>query len=218
MMQVRLVPVTPFQQNCAIVRCDKTGHGAVVDPGGDMELILRAVEEENVQVEKILLTHGHLDHAGAAGALAAHLGLQIIGPQAQDQFWLDGMAKQAETYGITGPQPCTPNQYLSQGDTVQVGEITLQVLHCPGHTPGHVAFFDPESRTALVGDLLFCGSIGRADFPKSDYGDLIRSIQNNLLPLGDDVTFHCGHGPSGTFGHERKTNPFLLTPERYGAL
>ncbi len=208
-MQVFLVPVTPFQQNCAVLRCEQTGEGAIVDPGGDLDAVLAVVQREKVKVVKILLTHGHLDHAGAAGELAERLSLEIIGPHAEDQFWLDSMERQGQMFGVSGAHPCTPDQYLQEGDAVQVGQVELQVLHCPGHTPGHVAFFDDASRTVLVGDLLFCGSIGRSDFPRSDPAALIRSLMEKILPLGDDVTFHCGHGPSGNLGHERATNPFL---------
>lgn len=212
MMKVQLVPVTALQQNCSILRCDQTGEGAVVDPGGDVHLILQAAESMQVKITQILLTHGHFDHAGGAKELAEHLAVEVIGPHPDDQFWLDGMADHAQMYGLGGAQACTPHKYLEHGDRVQVGETQLQVLHCPGHTPGHVAFFDPESKVVILGDLLFCGSVGRTDFPRSDPPALIRSLKENILPLGDEVTFHCGHGPSGTLGHERRTNPFLLQP------
>jgi glyoxylase-like metal-dependent hydrolase (beta-lactamase superfamily II) len=215
MMQVTLVPVTPFQQNCAVLRCSETGQGAIVDPGGDLERILAVVERDGILVQKILLTHGHLDHAGGATELAERLGVQIIGPQADDQFWLDSMAQQAQMFGVGGARVVLPDQYLVDGDVVGFGEVSLEVLHCPGHTPGHVAFFDPESRVAIVGDLLFRGSIGRTDFPRGDYDTLIRSLTQRLLPLGDDVRFHCGHGPGSTLGEERRTNPFLLDPDRF---
>jgi hydroxyacylglutathione hydrolase len=215
-VRVFLVPVTPFQQNCAVLHCESTGQGAIVDPGGDLDAVLAVVEREGIDIVKILLTHGHLDHAGAAGELSKRLGLEIVGPHREDQWWLDCMAKQGEMFGVQGAQTCTPDLYLEEGDTVSVGEIELQVLHCPGHTPGHVAFFDPASKTAVVGDLLFCGSIGRSDFPRSDPAALIHSLKHKILPLGDDVTFHCGHGPSGNLGHERATNPFLQgSPKQY---
>lgn len=209
MMQVTLVPVTPFQQNCSVLRCDVTGQGAIVDPGGDLDQILAVVEEQNIDVQKILLTHGHLDHAGAGRELATRLGLQVIGPQEEDQFWLDMLPDQARMFGIGSATAFAPDAYLTEGDRVQVGESELQVLHCPGHTPGHIAFFDPESRVVILGDLLFRGSVGRTDFPRSDPPALIASLKNKILPLGDDVVFHCGHGPSGTLGEERRTNPFL---------
>jgi hydroxyacylglutathione hydrolase len=212
MMKVRLVPVTALQQNCAILSCDQTDEAAVVDPGGDIDSILSAVEQLGVKVTQILLTHGHFDHAGAATELSERLGLEVVGPHSDDQFWLDGMAQHAEMFGLGGAQACTPNRYLKHGDRVQVGKTELQVLHCPGHTPGHLAFFDGESKVVILGDLLFCGSIGRTDFPRSDPQALLRSLKENILPLGDEVTFHCGHGPSGTLGHERRTNPFLLQP------
>jgi hydroxyacylglutathione hydrolase len=208
-MQVTLVQVTPFQQNCAILRCDTTGKGAIVDPGGDLDLILNAVQQLDVEVEQILLTHGHLDHAGASRDLAKRIDVRILGPHQEDQFWLDKLPDQARMFGIESGVAFTPDQYLIHGERVQVGDIELQVLHCPGHTPGHVAFFDPESRAVILGDLLFHGSIGRTDFPRSDSEALMRSLAEHILSLGDDVTFHCGHGPSGTLGEERRTNPFL---------
>lgn len=212
MMHVTQVPVTPFQQNCCVLRCDVSGKGAIVDPGGELERILAVVEEQDVEIEQILLTHGHLDHAGAAQSLARKLELPIIGPQEDETFWLDQMLQQAEMFGVpsAGVEVCKPDRFLEHGDTVDVGEIQLQVLHCPGHTPGHVAFFDPESRVVILGDLLFRGSIGRTDFPRGDHATLIRSLFDNILPLGDDVTFYSGHGPTGTLGEERLTNPFLL--------
>ena len=214
-MEVTTVAVTPFQQNCAVLRCTATGKGAVVDPGGDLELVLAEVERREVEVEQVLLTHGHLDHAAGARQLAQRLGVPVVGPQEEDRFWLEGMPRQAEMFGLGEADPVTPDRWLEHGETVAVGEVELEVLHCPGHTPGHVAFFDPGSRQALVGDLLFQGSIGRTDFPRGDYDTLIHSLTERLLPLGDDVHFFCGHGPESTFGHERRTNPFLLDPDRF---
>jgi len=217
MMRVLTVPVTPFQQNCAILRCEATGEGVIVDPGGELDRVLAAAQELNVSIKLVLLTHGHLDHAGAASKLSKRLGVQVIGPHEDDQFWLDSLPQQAQMFGGGGGEAevVMPDQYLVEGDTVRFGEVELQVLHCPGHTPGHVAFFDPVSRIAIVGDLLFKGSIGRSDFPRGDYDTLIRSLQEKILPLGDDVTFFCGHGPTSTVGAERRTNPFLLDPDRF---
>lgn len=217
MMRVTTVPVTPFQQNCAVLRCEATGKGAIVDPGGELERVLAVVEEQDIEVEKILLTHGHLDHAGAANRLSQELGLQVIGPQEDDQFWLDSLPQQQEMFGggSGDAEVVLPDQYLVDGDRVGFGQVTLEVLHCPGHTPGHVAFFDRESRIAIVGDLLFRGSIGRSDFPRGDYDTLIRSLQEKIVTLGDDVTFFCGHGPTSTIGEERRSNPFLMDPDRF---
>lgn len=214
-MRVQLFPVTPFQQNCAILRCEATGKVAVVDPGGDVERLLAWIEEQGLEVEKILLTHGHIDHAGGATELAERLEVPIVGPHADDEFWLEGLPRQAEMFGLPAARAVKPDRYLEHGDRVSFGEVELEVLHCPGHTPGHVAFFDPASRTAIVGDLLFQGSIGRTDFPRSSYDALIHSLTQRLLPLGDDVAFHCGHGPGSTLGQERRTNPFLLDPDRF---
>lgn len=208
-MKVYIVPVTPFQQNCSILCCERTGKAAVVDPGGDTARILEAVEQAGMTVEKILVTHGHLDHAGAVAQLAELLRLPVEGPHRDDQFWIDGLAEQSQRFGFSGARPFTPDRWLEDGDTVTVGETVLQVLHCPGHTPGHVVFFSSEGRFAVVGDVLFQGSIGRTDFPRGDYATLIHSIREKLFPLGDDVQFLPGHGPTSTFGHERKTNPFV---------
>ncbi|MCC5859068.1 MAG: MBL fold metallo-hydrolase [Ectothiorhodospiraceae bacterium] len=208
-MKVYIVPVTPFQQNCSILCCQRTGKAAVVDPGGETGRILEAVEQAGVTVERILVTHGHLDHAGAVAELAERLRVPVEGPHRDDQFWIDGLAEQSQRFGFDGARPFTPDRWLEDGDTVTVGETELQVLHCPGHTPGHVVFFSPEGRFAVVGDVLFQGSIGRTDFPRGDHGTLIRSIREKLFPLGDDVQFLPGHGPASTFGHERKTNPFV---------
>jgi glyoxylase-like metal-dependent hydrolase (beta-lactamase superfamily II) len=183
--------------------------GALVDPGGDADLLLDAARGEGITLEKLLLTHGHLDHVGAAGELARELSLPVEGPHRDDAFWLQAMVEQSQWLGMRAPDPFTPERWLAQGDTVQVGELTFAVLHCPGHTPGHVVFFEPEARVAFVGDVLFRGSIGRTDLPQGSYEALISSIREQLLPLGDDVEFVPGHGPVSTLGHERRTNPFL---------
>ena len=208
-MKAAIVPVTPFAQNCSILWCEKTMAGAVVDPGGDLPLIKETAERYGVRLEKILLTHGHIDHAGGARALADELQLPIEGPQREEAFWLDKLAEQGRQWGFPGAQTVTPDRWLEEGDQVSFGEVTLEVLHCPGHTPGHIVFFSPEARLAVVGDVLFQGSIGRTDFPRGDHATLIRSIVGKLWPLGDDVTFIPGHGPLSTFGDERRSNPFV---------
>ncbi len=207
-MKYRIVPVTPFEQNCSLLWCEETRRAAVVDPGGDVARILRAVEEEGLSLEKILVTHGHIDHAGAVAELSERLSLPIEGPHRDDQFWIDGMPEQSRMFGFPDVRAFSPTRWLSDGDTVIVGKLELMVLHCPGHTPGHVVFFDPLSRLACVGDVLFQGSIGRTDFPKGDFDTLIASIRGQLWPLGDDVAFIPGHGPMSTFGRERRSNPF----------
>ncbi len=208
-MRYVVVPVTPFEQNCTVLWCSETMRGAVVDPGGDVDRILLAADREGISLEKILLTHGHLDHAGGAADLAKRRGLPIEGPHLADQFWLDGMAQQCRMFGVPTMSSFTPDRWLDAGEQTMVGNLVLEVRHCPGHTPGHVIFFDADARLALVGDVLFAGSIGRTDFPGGDYDTLIRSIRNELLPLGDDVAFIPGHGPMSTFGEQRRTNPFV---------
>lgn len=207
-MKYAIIPVTPFEQNCSLLWCEATGKGAVVDPGGDLARIEKAVEQRGVVLEKILVTHGHIDHAGGVADLAERFGLPIEGPNAEDRFWIDGMPQQSRTFGFPPVRAFTPNRWLGDGDRVQFGRVELQVLHCPGHTPGHVVFFDAASRLAVVGDVLFRGSIGRTDFPRGDFDTLIRSIRDKLFPLGDDVAFIPGHGPMSTFGEERRSNPF----------
>jgi hydroxyacylglutathione hydrolase len=208
-MQYRIIPVTPFQQNCTLWWCEETRSGVVVDPGGDLNLIQSAIEEANITIEKILLTHGHLDHVGATGDLAAACNVPIIGPHKGDDYWIDGLDKQSQMFGFPKVTTFTPTQWLEEGDQVTVGNQVLEVFHCPGHTPGHVVFFHRASQVAQVGDVLFKGSIGRTDFPGGNHSDLIASIKDKLFPLGDDVEFIPGHGPVSTLGHERKTNPFV---------
>lgn len=208
-MRVTIIPVTPFEQNCSLLVCEETGKAAVVDPGGDIDEILGAVAEANATVEQILLTHAHIDHAGATADLAAQLGVPVIGPHEGDRFWIDQLPAQAQMFGFPPAKSFTPDRWLQQGDTVSVGNTVLDVKHCPGHTPGHVVFFSNVDRIAIVGDVLFQNSIGRTDFPGGNYEQLIDSIRNNLFPLGDDVAFVPGHGPMSTFGDERKFNPFV---------
>ena len=207
-MRAAIVPVTAFEQNCTLIWCTRTMRGALIDPGGDLERLKLAVEKAGVTLEKVLVTHGHMDHCGMAGVLAKELGLPIEGPHEDDRFWIEGLDDPQKRYGLDG-QSFEPDRWLVDGDTVTVGDLTLDVVHCPGHTPGHVVFFHAPSRFAQVGDVLFAGSIGRTDFPRGNHADLITSITQKLWPLGDDVTFVPGHGPTSTFGQERLTNPFV---------
>ena len=208
-MKFAIVPVTPFQQNCTLLWCERTGKGAVVDPGGDVPRILAAVEKHGVEVEKVLLTHGHIDHAGGTAELVRRLGVPVEGPQAEERFWIDALPQQSVMFGLPHAEAFVPDRWLDDGDRVSVGEAELEVLHCPGHTPGHVVFFDRTARLAVVGDVLFAGSIGRTDFPRGDFATLVASIRQRLWPLGDDVRFIPGHGPMSTFGEERRSNPFV---------
>jgi hydroxyacylglutathione hydrolase len=208
-MQIAVVPVTPFQQNCSVIWCERTHRAAVVDPGGDLEQIEQVLREEGLTLEKILLTHAHIDHAGATAELARRTGVPIEGPHEGDLFWIEQMPAQARMFGFDHGEAFTPTRWLHDGDTVTVGDETLEVRHCPGHTPGHVVFFHRGGRFAIVGDVLFAGSIGRTDFPQGNHAQLLRSIREHLFPLGDDVTFLPGHGPTSTFGEERAHNPFV---------
>jgi glyoxylase-like metal-dependent hydrolase (beta-lactamase superfamily II) len=209
MLKAVIIPVTPFQQNCSLVWDEARKVGAVVDPGGDLDRILAVIDKNTLSIEKILITHGHLDHAGGTAELAARLKVPVEGPHEADRFWIDGMAEQCRAFGMAGGRPFTPDRWLQHGDEVHVGGLVFSVHHCPGHTPGHVVFFNAAARLAIVGDVLFAGSIGRTDFPQGDYDTLIRSITEVLLPLGDDVRFIPGHGPMSSFGVERQSNPFL---------
>ena len=208
-MKVRIIPVTPFQQNCTLLWCEKTSLAAVVDPGGDVQEILAAIAEEGVTVEKLLVTHGHVDHVGGAAELAKTLSVIIEGPHVDDSFLLKELPLKAQSYGFPPADSFIPSRWLKGGDIVQIGDERLTVVHAPGHTPGHVVYFDPISKLALVGDVLFKGSIGRTDLPRGNHNTLISSIRKKLFPLGDDVDFIPGHGAMSNFGHERRTNPFV---------
>ena len=208
-MKAAIIPVTPFQQNCSVLWCENTMKGAVVDPGGDLDKILNEAETHGIEIEKILITHGHVDHAAGTAELKRRLNVPIEGPHIDDKFWIDQLPVDSVEWGFPESEAFESDRWLINGDQVTVGEITLDVYHCPGHTPGHVVFFEPVTRVAFVGDVLFQGSIGRTDFPRGNHADLIRSIRERLWPLGDDVTFVPGHGPASTFGAERQSNPFV---------
>ena len=208
-LRVAVVPVTPFQQNCSILWDPATMKGAIVDPGGDLDEVLAVVAREGITLEKILLTHAHVDHAGATAELKRRTGVPIEGPHEGDRFWIEGLQEQARMFGIQSEGAFEPDRWLVDGDRVTLGSLELEVRHCPGHTPGHVVFFHAPSRFAVVGDVLFQGSIGRTDFPGGDHATLIRSIRGKLFPLGDDVRFLPGHGPLSSFGDERRRNPYV---------
>lgn len=209
MLRYQIIPVTPFQQNCTLFWCDQTMQAVVIDPGGDVERINAAIAEHKLELVKVLLTHAHIDHAGVTSHIAKQHRVMIEGPHKNDQFWIDLIPEQKAQFGFTQADSFTPDRWLNQGDQINFGEITLEVYFCPGHTPGHVVFYHAESKLAQVGDVLFHGSIGRTDFPRGDHATLIRSIRENLFPLGDDVKFIPGHGPMSTFGEERKNNPHV---------
>jgi glyoxylase-like metal-dependent hydrolase (beta-lactamase superfamily II) len=208
-VRATVIPVTAFAQNCSIVWCERTGQGAVIDPGGDVDRILAAAQEEGVTIGKILLTHAHIDHAGGTAELARQLKVPIEGPHEGDRYWIEQLDQQGRMFGLGPSESFEPDRWLVDGDRVQVGDVEFEVRHCPGHTPGHVVFYSPRDRVAFVGNVLFAGSIGRTDFPGGDYDTLIRSIRNQLFVLGDDVRFVPGHGPMSTFGDERRANPFV---------
>ncbi len=207
-MKAAIIPVTPLQQNCTLLWCTHTMRGAFVDPGGDLDRLKAAAKSQGVTIEKILLTHGHIDHCGGAGILARELGVEIEGPQEADRFWIARLEDDGRSYGIPA-QVFEPERWLEEGDQVTVGDLTFDVYHCPGHTPGHVIFHHPPSKLALVGDVLFQGSIGRTDFPMSNHDHLIEAIVTKLWPLGDDTVFVPGHGQISSFGRERQSNPFV---------
>ena len=213
-MNVVTVPVTGFAQNCRIVVCTNTNKAALIDPGGDADKLSAELSTLGCELESIFLTHGHLDHVGAAKQLADKFGVKIIGPHLDDKFWFDSLPMQAQMFGFAPITPFYPDAWLAHGDTIHVGETCLSVRHCPGHTPGHVVFYHDESEQVFVGDVIFQGSVGRTDFPKGDSAQLIASIKSEILSLADDVKILPGHGPNTTVGHERKTNPFISG--RYG--
>jgi glyoxylase-like metal-dependent hydrolase (beta-lactamase superfamily II) len=208
-LQVAVIPVTPFEQNCSIIACAATKRAAIVDPGGDVARIRAAIDQLGVTPEKILLTHGHIDHAGGAAELAAALSVPIEGPHEADAFLLSGLAEQGRKFGIDDARDVTPTRWFTEGDTVSVGNLRFDVLHVPGHTPGHLVFVNAAERFALVGDTLFAGSVGRTDFPYGSHEQLIAGIKEKLLRLGEDVTILPGHGPGSTIGAEREGNAFL---------
>ena len=207
-LKAMIVPVTPLQQNCTLLWCTKTMRGAFVDPGGDIDRLKAAAKAQGVTIEKILLTHGHIDHCGSAKILADELGVKIEGPHEADRFWIARLEDDGRAYGIPG-KSFESDRWLDDGDTVTVGALTLDIYYCPGHTPGHVVFHHPQSKLAIVGDVLFQGSIGRTDFPMGNHQDLIDAITSKLWPLGDDTVFIPGHGPMSSFAHERQSNPFV---------
>jgi hydroxyacylglutathione hydrolase len=207
-LRAAIIPVTPLAQNCTLLWCTGTMRAAFVDPGGDLPRLRAAAAQAGVTVEKILLTHGHIDHAGEAGVFAAELGVKIEGPHEADRFWISRLEEDGKRWGMTGRQ-FEPDRWLDDGDTVTVGDLVLGVRHCPGHTPGHIVFHHPDSKLAIVGDVLFKGSIGRWDFPMGNHAQLVESITSRLWPMGNETTFLPGHGPVSTFGHERATNPLV---------
>lgn len=208
-IQVMVIVVSAFQQNCSLIWDPATLRGAVVDPGGDIDRIQAAIQKQGVTVEKIVLTHGHIDHVGGAADLAKALGVPVEGPHEADKPLIERVAEQAAQFGVDDVKPVTPDRWMVEGDTVEIAGRNFDVLHCPGHSPGHLVFVDKELRFAISGDVLFAGSIGRTDLPGGDHATLIKSIQEKLLPLGDDVAFLPGHGQASTIGHEREHNPFL---------
>ena len=208
-LQAAIIPVTPFQQNCTLIWDGGSKQGLLIDPGGDVPRIQEAIAKLGVTVERILLTHGHIDHAGGAAELREALGVPLDGPDERDAFLLDGLAEQGRAYGIAGSRDVRPDRWLHEGDAIALGEHRFGVLHCPGHTPGHIVFVNDAALVALVGDVLFKGSVGRTDFAYGDSAALLASIRDKLMPLGDDVSFLCGHGPGSTIGAERRANPYV---------
>ena len=209
-MKYRITPVTDYQQNSTLIWCEQTNEAVITDPGGDIDQLLDNISEENLSLKEIWLTHGHIDHIGFTAELAERTGVPIIGPHRADQFLLDSLDQYAEWTNLPHAGSFTPQRWLDDGDQVTVGQINFDVVHCPGHTPGHVVFVNPAEKLAIVGDVLFAGSIGRTDFPQGKHSDLIDSIKRKLLPLGDEIEFIPGHGPNSTFGRERQTNPHLI--------
>lgn len=211
-LRAEIVPVTPFQQNCTLLFDDATKTGVVIDPGGDVPDIEAAIANADLTIEKIVLTHGHIDHAGGAMDLKDALGVEIVGPHEDDALLLGGLEAQAQMFGLSpgSVRNVTPDRWLTEGETLGMAGVTFDIYHCPGHSPGSVVFVNTAIKFAIVGDVLFNGSIGRTDLPGGDHAALISSIKSKLLPLGDDIGFLCGHGPGSTFGAERRSNPFLV--------
>ena len=207
-LRAAIIPVTPLQQNSTLIWCTKTMRGAFVDPGGDLPKLRAAMTQHGVTIEKIIVTHGHIDHCGSAGIFAEELGVPIEGPHEEDLFWIATLAEDGAKYGVVG-RPFTPDRWLVDGDQVTVGELTFDIRHCPGHTPGHIVLHHPESKLAILGDVLFQGSIGRTDFPRGNHQQLLDAIVQRVWPMGGDTAFICGHGPMSTIAHERATNPFV---------
>jgi len=210
MLHRQTLPCTAFEQNCSLVWCDATHEAALIDPGGDIPMLEAAIKQRGLTLKAIWLTHAHIDHAGATGTLSRTHGVPIIGPHEGDDYWIQALPQQSQMFGFPVAEQFAPTQWLHQGGTVTLGQSTLQVLHCPGHTPGHVVFYSPELQHAFVGDVLFAGGIGRTDFPGGNHADLINAIKNRLFALGDAVSFTPGHGPESTLGEERRHNPFLV--------
>lgn len=208
-LSIAIIPVTPFEQNCTLLFDDQTMVGAIVDPGGDVDRILAAIKETGAKIERIVITHGHVDHVGGAADLKAKLGVEIIGPHKADKPIMDSTEMSAAKYGLTGLKNCTPDRWLDEGETIEMAGLTFEILHCPGHSPGSLVYVQKDMGLALVGDVLFRGSVGRTDFPLCDHGALMHSIKTKLFPLGDEVVFLCGHGPAGRIGEERMTNPYV---------
>ena len=208
MLKALIQPVTPFQQNASIIYCSNTNKCAIVDPGGDIEILLEIAKNNNLIPEKILLTHGHIDHAGGATELSEILKVEIHGPHIEDKFLLDELQKQGEMFGLPS-KDCKPDVWLDEGDIVELGDEKLDVYFCPGHTPGHIIFYNEANKLALVGDVLFNGSIGRTDLPGGNHDQLINSVKDKLWPLGKKIEFIPGHGPMSTFEAERLSNPFV---------
>ncbi|RBW46866.1 MBL fold metallo-hydrolase [Psychromonas sp. B3M02] len=208
-MKVVVIPVTPYQQNCSLLICEETKKAAIVDPGGESERILSAIKNHNVTVDKIILTHGHLDHVGGTEALLAKLDIPVLGPEKEDAFWLQQLETQSTMFGFPHTTSFEPTKWLEEGEELKVGNIKLDILHIPGHTPGHIALFDAKSKQAIVGDILFNGAVGRSDFPRGNHQQLISGIKQKLLTLPQDTLIYPGHGPTTTIGQEQKSNPYL---------
>ena len=211
-LKCNIVPVTPYAQNCSIIMCESSGKAAIVDPGGNIEKIIAAVDEMGAKPEQVWITHGHMDHCSAADAVRVHYGIPIEGPHIEDKFWIDQLPESCAMLGIAPVEPFEPDRWLHDNDTLELGDYVFDVKHCPGHTPGHVVFVNEAQKISFVGDVLFQGSIGRTDFPRGDHATLINAIETKLWPLSDDITFVPGHGPTSTFGQEKRSNPYVADP------